>query len=163
VQGSLESSGFHITALHNHLLNETPHVMYMHYVRVGDAAAMSADLARALALTKLPPAAPAAAAPMAATEFASEDVIEQILGHKGTVAGGVLSIGVPRAETISLEGMTLPPSMGVATAINFEPADADHVATTGDFVLLASEVFPRGDGASSTRLSYDRIASAYAR
>jgi hypothetical protein len=140
VQSSLESSGFHITALHNHLLNETPHVMYMHYMRVGDAAALSADLARALALTKMPPAPPASAAPPAATGFASEDVIEQILGHKGTVAGGVLSIGVPRAETISLAGMTLPPSMGVANAMNFEPADGGRVATTGDFVLIATEV-----------------------
>lgn len=140
VQSSLEDSGFHITALHNHLLNETPHVMYMHYMRVGDAPAMSADLARALALTKMPPAAPASAAPTPVTEFASEDIIEGILGHKGTVAGGVLSIGVPRAETISLAGMTLPPSMGVANAMNFEPADAGRVATTGDFVLIATEV-----------------------
>ena len=30
--------------------------------------------------------------------------------------------------------------MGVATAINFQPAGPSRVATTGDFVLLASEV-----------------------
>jgi hypothetical protein len=140
VQESLESSGFRITALHNHLLNETPHVMYMHYMKVGDAAALSADLERALALTKIPPPAAASATPALAADFASEDVIEQILGYKRTVTGGVLSIGVPRAETITLEGMTLPPSMGVATAMNFEPADGGRVATTGDFVLIAKEV-----------------------
>jgi len=32
VQQSLESSGFRITALHNHLLNETPHVMLAPFV-----------------------------------------------------------------------------------------------------------------------------------
>jgi len=32
VQPSLESSGFTITALHNHLLNEVPHVVYRHYL-----------------------------------------------------------------------------------------------------------------------------------
>ncbi|GAC1629208.1 MAG: hypothetical protein NVS4B5_20250 [Vulcanimicrobiaceae bacterium] len=31
-------------------------------------------------------------------------------GRKGTVAGGVLSIGVLRAEAILLEGMTYPPT-----------------------------------------------------
>ncbi len=115
VQHSLESSGFAITALHNHLLNEVPHVVYMHYLRIGDAGSMSADLRKALAFTKIPAAAPApstAAAP--AADFAGEGVIEQILGRKGTVTGGVLSIGAPRAETVTLNGMTIPPSMGVA-------------------------------------------------
>jgi len=32
VQQSLESSGFTITTLHNHLLNEVPHVVYRHYL-----------------------------------------------------------------------------------------------------------------------------------
>ncbi len=142
VQRSLESSGFRITALHNHLLNETPHVMYLHYMKVGEAAALSRELEKALAFTKLPPAAPVAATTTAvpATAFASEEVIEQILGRKGTVAGGVLSIGVPRAEAITLEGMAIPPSMGVTNAMNFQPADGGRVATTGDFVLIASEV-----------------------
>jgi hypothetical protein len=30
--------------------------------------------------------------------------------------------------------------MGVANAMNFEPADGGRVATTGDFVLIATEV-----------------------
>jgi len=148
VQQSLESSGFRITALHNHLLNETPHVMHMHYMKVGDGGALSRDLQKALAFTKIPPSAPAAAATTAppATDFASEDAIEKILGRKGTVAGGVLSIGAPRAEAITLEGMAIPPSMGVANAMNFQPADSGRVATTGDFVLIASEV-PLVEGA----------------
>ncbi len=145
VQQSLESSGFAITALHNHLLNEVPHVVYMHYLRVGDAGHMSSDLQKALALTKIPVAAPAPSTPAvapAAADFAGEDVIDQVLGRKGSVTGGVLSIGAPRAETVTLNGMTIPASMGVATAMNFQPADGGRVATTGDFVLIASEVRP---------------------
>lgn len=112
----------------------------MHYLRIGDAGAMSVDLKKALALTKLPAPTSASAAAPPPAEFAGEDVIEQILARKGTVTGGVLSIGAPRAETVMLNGMTIPPSMGVATAINFQPADTGRVATTGDFVLTASEV-----------------------
>lgn len=146
VQQGLESSGFRITALHNHLLDESPHVVYMHYLKVGDAIAMSGELERALALTAMPKPAQApataipASAPMAASQFAGRDVIEGILGRTGAVAGGVLSIGAPRAEAITLDGMSIPPSMGVATAMNFEPAREGEVATTGDFVLVASEV-----------------------
>lgn len=122
--------------------------MYMHYMKVGDGGALSTDLQEALAFTNIPPSAPAAAATTAppAADFASEDVIEKILGRKGTVAGGVLSIGAPRAEAITLEGMAIPPSMGVANAMNFQPADGGRVATTGDFVLIASEV-PLVEGA----------------
>jgi len=68
--------------------------------------------------------------------------VEQILAHAGKVNGGVLQVGVPRAESISDSGMNVPPSMGVATALNFQPTENGKAAITGDFVLLASEVNP---------------------
>ena len=37
-------------------------------------------------------------------------------------------------------GQQLPPSMGVATAINFQPTGGGKAAITGDFVLRGSEV-----------------------
>ena len=38
--------------------------------------------------------------------------------------------------------MEVPPSMGTATAINFQPTGNDKAAITGDFVLTANEVNP---------------------
>ena len=38
--------------------------------------------------------------------------------------------------------MVIPPSMGVAQAINFQPTGGGRAAITGDFVLIASEVNP---------------------
>ena len=38
--------------------------------------------------------------------------------------------------------MTVPPSMGTAIAINFQPTGGGKAAITGDFVLLGSEVNP---------------------
>lgn len=38
--------------------------------------------------------------------------------------------------------MTVPNSMGVATAINFQPTGAGKAAITGDFVMIAREVNP---------------------
>ena len=39
-------------------------------------------------------------------------------------------------------GIEVPPSMGVATAINFQPTGNGKAAITGDFVMIASEVNP---------------------
>ncbi|GAA3324916.1 hypothetical protein GCM10020331_054680 [Ectobacillus funiculus] len=35
--------------------------------------------------------------------------------------------------------MIVPPSMGIATVINFQPTDKGKAAITGDFVLTAKE------------------------
>jgi hypothetical protein len=39
-------------------------------------------------------------------------------------------------------GMVVPPAMGSAIAINFQPIGGGKAAITGDFVLLAKEVNP---------------------
>jgi hypothetical protein len=83
----------------------------------------------------------AAAAPAApAADDLPADQIQQTIGLKGTVTNGVLGLSQPRPETIQMMGVTLPPSMGMATAINFQSAGAGKVAATGDFVMLADEV-----------------------
>ncbi|HEY2026413.1 MAG TPA: DUF1259 domain-containing protein, partial [Gemmatimonadaceae bacterium] len=46
----------------------------------------------------------------------------------------------PRRETIREGRHEIPPSMGVATAINFQPTGGGKAAITGDFVMRASEV-----------------------
>jgi hypothetical protein len=38
--------------------------------------------------------------------------------------------------------MEIPASMGISTAINFQPTGSGWAAITGDFVLLGSEVNP---------------------
>jgi len=68
--------------------------------------------------------------------------LEKVLGYKGTVNNGVYQFSIPRAEAISEGGMNVPPSMGTATALNFQPTGGGKAAITGDFVLLGSEVNP---------------------
>ena len=59
VMAKLQEAGIEITALHNHVLHESPRVMYMHVAGHGDPVKLAADLKEALALTKTPSAAPA--------------------------------------------------------------------------------------------------------
>ncbi len=142
VMMKLQEGGIHESAVHNHLIGELPHVMYMHIASHGDAVQMANAIHDALALTKTPgPDAVPAPQPSADLGFDQKQV-EQILGHPGKVNGGILQIGVPRAEAITDSGMAVPPSMGVATALNFQPTGNGKAAITGDFVLLGSEVNP---------------------
>ncbi len=65
------------------------------------------------------------------------------MGQSGKVNDGVYQFSIPRAEQITEgTGMVIPPSMGVAQAINFQPTGGGKAAITGDFVLIASEVNP---------------------
>jgi hypothetical protein len=139
ITAKLQAAGIEQTAIHNHILNETPRVVYMHVGGHGDAAQLAKGLHDALAVTKLPPAIPAKPSELTGLD---QQKIEQALGRQGKVNGGVLQFSVPRAEKITDDGMEIPPSMGVATALNFQPTSEGKAAITGDFVLIASEVNP---------------------
>jgi len=141
VMAKLRSYHFEITAVHNHLMGETPKVLYVHYMAHGSASQLATSLHTALAVSKTPLEKPAAAAEEAAPP-AWVKTVEDAVGRKGTVKGGVLSYGVPRGDAITMGGMSIPPAAGVGEAINFQAADSGNVATTGDFVLVADEVNP---------------------
>jgi hypothetical protein len=143
VMGALQAGGVEQTALHNHVLNETPRVMYMHILAHGDATRIAHSIHDALALTKTPLTPPSAptAAPAAAADIDTL-AIARTLGIAGKSNGGVYQVGIPRSETIRENGMEVPPSMGVATSINFQPTGGGKAAITGDFVLRATEVNP---------------------
>ena len=141
VMKKLRASGFEITAVHNHVLNETPRVIYLHYMGHGRAEELAKSLRAALAESKTPLDKPSPPAPQAESP-AFVKTIENILGTKGHFGGGVLSFGIPRSGAITDHGMTLTAAQGVAEAINFQEAGTGKVATTGDFVLTAEEVNP---------------------
>lgn len=139
VMEELQSGGIEITALHNHLLNETPRVMYMHIHGMGNAASLGKAIHSAMAKTKTPDAGPASAPPELDIDTKQ---IDQILGHAGKNNGGIYQITVPRAEHITEGGMVVPNSMNLGTGLNFQPTGGGKAAITGDFVLLAKEVNP---------------------
>src|SRR5215469_8061340 len=142
VMAKLRAAGIEITAVHNHILNESPQVLYMHYLGHGDAVGLANSVRAALAASNTPLGAPAAPAPAPTSAPAFVKTIEDILGHKGQLNGGVLAFGIPRADSITEMGMTLTGAQGVAESINFQETVPGQVATTGDFVLKAEEVNP---------------------
>ena len=60
----------------------------------------------------------------------------------GQDSGGIYQFSIPRALPVTEQGMALPPPMGSAIGINFQPTGFNTAAITGDFVLTAQEVNP---------------------
>jgi len=140
---SLQQDGIDQTALHNHLFDETPRVMYLHISGHGDALKLAEAIHRALAYTKTPLVSPPGATlKLRAPEELDLHALDLALGRTGKENNRVYQFSIPRAEKIRDDDLEVPPAMGVATAINFQPTGAGRAAITGDFVLLAAEVNP---------------------
>ena len=143
VMKQLVQDGLEVTAIHNHILRASPVTLYMHIAGTGDAAKLGNAIHGALAKSKTPlDAVPGS------NQGANQDVgldtaaLDQALGQKGKVSGGVYQFSIPRAEPVKEGDMQVPPAMGTAIAINFQSAGEGKAATTGDFVLLPEEVNP---------------------
>jgi Domain of Unknown Function (DUF1259) len=150
---ALQRGGIEQTALHNHLTNESPHVVYLHIGGRGKPLALATAVHEALGATKTPPPATAPPPPLGLDTVQ----IGHVLGMYGRANGGVYQVSVPRAEAVTVDGIEVPPAMGVATAINIQATGATTAVATGDFVLIASEVNPvlralRANGISVTAL-----------
>jgi hypothetical protein len=97
VMMKLQQGGIEQTALHNHVLHETPRVMYMHIAGHGNAVKLATAIHDALALTKTPGGGPTA--PAKATDYGFDTgQVDAILGHKGKDNGGVYQVAVPRTD-----------------------------------------------------------------
>ena len=144
VMSKMIASGVEITAVHNHLLGANPATFYMHIGGRGDAINLATAIHNALAVSKTPLGAPAAAPnPPPAIDLDTAQ-LDQIIGVKGRANGGVYQFGVPRREPVAMDGMPVAPAgpLGVATGIGFQPTGNGKAAITGDFVMVASEVNP---------------------
>jgi len=137
VVSALQSHQLEVSGIHNHLAGETPAVYYVHFFGRGTAAQLSSAVDAALKTTKTPrgPSPPAAAANITYDRA----TIEKLLGKQGQAKGKVLSFSFPRPHKITMHGQELPPAMGMATAINFQPS-AKGVGATGDFVVDEPQV-----------------------
>src|SRR5437588_4218709 len=93
VMAKLQDGGIEITALHNHLLNESPRVMYMHVGGHGEAVKLAQAIHDALALSKTPFIAPTPAQQPEQIDLDTKQ-LDQTLGRTGKINGGVYQFTV---------------------------------------------------------------------
>ena len=138
VMSEFFKQGIKVTAMHNHLLGETPRIMYLHIEGHGNGVQLAKAIRSGLDLVKKQWNQKG----VSHSFSINKQKLDSIFRHRGTVSDGVYHISIPRSEKIVENGMEIPPAMGVATAINFQPTENRKAAITGDFVLTAEEVNP---------------------
>jgi len=141
VMSRLLDNSIDVTAIHNHLLRSQPAIYYMHVGAEGDPIKIAHALHEALSASATPFAPPASTTQSADIDLDTK-ALDATLGYKGKVAGGVYQFSIPRADITRDDSMEIPPSMGMALGINFEPTGSGKAAIAGDLVLLSKEVNP---------------------
>ena len=135
VMTQLVAKGIEVTALHNHILNESPTVMYLHFSGNGDPRNLPKQCV---------PHSPdrdtnggATTCSISQTTAIDWTKVEAIFAKTGQKKGNLFQLSFPRKETIKEHGMDVPPYMGMATGINMQDC-RQQGRNDRDFVLLAT-------------------------
>ncbi|MGV9561854.1 DUF1259 domain-containing protein [Streptomyces sp. NPDC003480] len=137
----LHRQGIEQTALHKHLLAQSPDVWWVHVHAHGhDPVILARGLRAALDRTGTPP--PGHLPPPALPRPVDLDTtgIDAALGVKGSIDNGIYKTLFVRRETIAYGDRVLPPGLGSTTAINWQPLGGGRAALSGDCCLVAEEV-----------------------
>ncbi|MFV5998072.1 DUF1259 domain-containing protein [Streptomyces sp. NPDC056231] len=135
---AFQAHGIAQTALHKHLLAQSPDIWWTHVHGHGhDAVALARGLRAGFDLTGTPPAVPTGPPVRSDLDIAG---IEAALGAKGSPDGLVYKVVFARRERICDGHLVLPPGLGSTSAFTFQPLGRGRAALSGDCVMLAEEV-----------------------
>ena len=155
VERALIAGGISITAVHNHLVGESPQVMYVHLHGHGEAMPLARAVDKALAATATPrrqaapPSAPQSA-PQAALQAApppplSADtaLVFAGMGQRGRGAGAVASVSLELVKgAVTVQGMAVPAALAAASPVNVQFVSATRAVATGDFAVTERQLDP---------------------
>jgi len=136
----LQEGGIDQTAVHKHLLEESPAIWWTHIHGQGDPVEMAETIRAALDLTGTPLSGGGGGGSQ--DLGIDTDQLDEIIGRTGRTEGGIYKYNVGRAESVTLHSTELNPPMGVATVLNFQPTGGGHAAINGDFAMTEEEVNP---------------------
>lgn len=138
VMDRIVNAGMNVSAIHNTLIGETPHVLDLHIDGQGDPIKMAKTIHDAILLSGTPFNESSYAPPE------NNDIdkvhLDRLMGYNSTFVDSLYEYQIPRNEPIMNSGMEIPASLDVATSIKFQPLAGEKAAVTGDFALTANEV-----------------------
>jgi hypothetical protein len=138
---TLSGGGVEVTALHNHLLRESPRIKYVHGNGVGDPVKLAQAVKAAVAVSGLP----------VSKDDDSKDkddtapnldvsALEAIIKQQSQAVDGVLEFSIDRTDRFTLDGHVFPPAMGPAHELHFQGLGGHRAIAVAEFALLADEV-----------------------
>jgi hypothetical protein len=133
--------GVDIPALHNHLIGETPRLIYAHVTLVGEAASVARKLHALLEKTATPLGKPPA---KKEGDKAAWSAMSAALGEPAEVEGELAEWEFARREAIAENGVPVKSSGVIETAseVVFQRLANDRAATTGELFVDANEITP---------------------
>jgi len=128
------------TALHNHYLQDSPPIKFVHGFAVGKAVDLASALYEALSKNSGTPFGHGEEPP--GDPGFDYKKVEDIIGGEGMLTNGVLSVSVERKESPEERDVELEPAMGFEHMLNFQSIGGGAVATIDEFVVLKNEADP---------------------
>lgn len=129
--------GIPTPALHNHLIGESPRIMYIHVMARGPAASVASKLRAAFAKSATPLTPPL-------ESHASIDwtTVDAILGTHSEASGHVAEYEFPRRERLTVDGVAVKSSglLETASEVVFQQLANGRVACGGELFVLPSEI-----------------------
>jgi hypothetical protein len=151
VTRQLRDANISETALHNHLLHESPPLMSLHFYAYGDPANITIAISDIIA--------PLGQGPEVKFDSQGMDtgMLDLIMGKKGKADGGVYGYSIPRADNVTINGIVLSPHMDISTEITFQPTGSGNALVIGEYVLEAKEVEPVISALTDNNIEVDAL------
>jgi hypothetical protein len=133
--------GISIDALHNHVIEEQPRWLYVHFTGFGDAKTVATVVEAALRKTSAPRTNDD-------NKMDADDVIkgfdadkvEAILGGDSTIVDRVLEVSIPCSGTLTYAGHDFPSAMGPESELHFQSLGNGNAVAAPEICVRASKV-----------------------
>lgn len=157
VMSGLRANGIAVTAVHRHMLGESPPMSFMHYLGVGPADSLARRLRAAMDRAPssrggpregdtAPPGTARTGTPGRVAGVACDSLARRLATDPVDAATGpgFCKVSRPRRDLgVMVEGIPVPASMGVGSWFAFrETASGDSAVVTGDMALTEEQVNP---------------------
>ena len=137
VMDAVLDNGLAVTALHNHFVFDTPHVMFMHMSGMGSIDRLAGAVGKVFARIQQPGVSASTTVIDSDSSRIDRASIDRILGQHGELTGGVYKVTIGR--TARMGGMAVSSTMGVNTWAAFVGSD-EQAVVDGDFAMTEEEV-----------------------
>jgi len=132
------STGLVFQSFHQHFFNLEPQIWHIHLRGTGNPYTLAYALEYIVRATGTPLPQTRPRNPTSTLDVAR---LGRLLGGDTEVhEQGIVSVSIPRRESISLGGVAIDPGLGVSHEVYFEPLQDGRTAVAPDVALLAQEV-----------------------
>ena len=133
-------NGLEVTALHNHFVNESPRIMFMHIAGIGPEPDVSSAVGKVFSTISSKVAGPQAAAAIDPSHSSLDaTTLDSALGLKGQYKDGIYKFVVGRKTR--MHDLEIGNQMGVNTWGTFAGSE-DMAVVDGDFAMHEDELQP---------------------